>query len=322
MQLSIIIPVYNAENYLCRCFSSIYKQPVPHDCFEVIAVNDSSKDNSLKILYELQKQYGNVSVIKQENLGVSAARNRGIEESKGKYVLFLDADDELTEGSLCNICDYLGERNIDMLMTRQLIKENGVIKYDNTPPLEENRSYSGVEAYKCGFVRTNAGGGICRAEFLRKNNILFPVGVTNGEDSIFFALVQVYAQSLVFYNLPVYLINVISDSATRNNDSSKGKKLINSIKTARYIKDTIEAKDEQKGVFEYALYQLISNTIAFYSQSRGLSYRSFIKSIDMSKVLPLDVSHMYMMRRKAQILNFSFPLFYFLSWIKNYKRVV
>lgn len=322
MLLSIVIPVYNAEKYLYRCFSSIYNQVISRDCFEVIAVNDGSKDNSLEILYELQKQYGNVSVIEQDNLGVSAARNTGIEASQGKYVLFLDADDELIEGSLCCISDYLCERDIDMLMTRQLIKENGVIEYDNKPPLEENRNYSGVEAYKCGFVRTNAGGGICRVEFLRKHDIIFPLGVTNGEDSIFFALVQVYAQSLEFYNLPVYLINVISDSATRNNDSSKGKKLINSIITARYIKDTIEAEDEQKGIFEYALYQLISNTIAFYTQSKDLSYRSFIKSIDISKVLPLDVCHMCMMRRKAQILNFSFPLFYFLSWIKNFKRVI
>lgn len=89
--ISVIIPVYNAEKYLNRCLESVLKQTF-HD-FEVICVDDGSKDNSLKILKQIAKQDDRVSVISQKNGGAAAARNRGLQNAKGQWFCFVDADD-------------------------------------------------------------------------------------------------------------------------------------------------------------------------------------------------------------------------------------
>lgn len=88
---SVIIPVYNVESYLAQCLDSIFAQTV--DLFEVICVDDGSTDNSHKILKEYEKKYDNITIISQKNDGVSTARNRGLKEAKGQYILFIDSDD-------------------------------------------------------------------------------------------------------------------------------------------------------------------------------------------------------------------------------------
>jgi len=89
--ISVIIPVYNAEEYIEKCLRSIINQTYSN--LEIIAVNDGSTDNSGKILSELAKEDERIIVIEQENCGVVTARNRGIETAAGKYVAFVDADD-------------------------------------------------------------------------------------------------------------------------------------------------------------------------------------------------------------------------------------
>ena len=93
MQLSVIIPVYNAERYLCRCLDSVLTQTLRD--IEVVCVNDGSTDGSSEILADFARQDPRVKVLTQENLGQGAARNRGLEAAKGEYVYFMDADDEL-----------------------------------------------------------------------------------------------------------------------------------------------------------------------------------------------------------------------------------
>lgn len=94
--LSIIIPVYNTEKYLRECLDSVVSQKTSY-CFEAICVNDGSTDNSLNILREYSRNYPdiNIRIIDQNNRGFSGARNRGIDEAKGKYLMFLDSDDSL-----------------------------------------------------------------------------------------------------------------------------------------------------------------------------------------------------------------------------------
>lgn len=90
-EISIVMPVYNAEKYLPQMLDSIFQQTFSD--FELICVNDGSKDNSLQILQETAKEHFNMKIINQINKGVSSARNKGLQEAKGKYVYFPDADD-------------------------------------------------------------------------------------------------------------------------------------------------------------------------------------------------------------------------------------
>lgn len=91
VKVSVIIPVYNAEQYLRQCLDSVVKQTLKD--IEIICINDGSTDNSINILREYEKKLNHIFVVDQENSGAGYSRNKGIELSRGKYLSFLDADD-------------------------------------------------------------------------------------------------------------------------------------------------------------------------------------------------------------------------------------
>ena len=93
--ISIIIPVYNSESTLERCLNSIVRQT--YNDLEVIVIDDGSKDESLKIINSFNSRIDNLKIIRQDNSGVSVARNNGIQSAKGEYGLFLDRDDFLDD---------------------------------------------------------------------------------------------------------------------------------------------------------------------------------------------------------------------------------
>ena len=90
-KVSIIVPIYNTEKYLYECINSILKQNLTE--IEIICINDGSSDNSENIIKNFQSKDSRIKYIKQQNQGLSAARNKGILESKSKYVMFVDSDD-------------------------------------------------------------------------------------------------------------------------------------------------------------------------------------------------------------------------------------
>ncbi len=94
--VTIIIPVYNAERTLCKCLDSILAQDF-NNC-EIILVNDGSKDSSLEICKEYESKHQNISVINQNNAGVSSARNAGLDVAKGDWIIFIDSDDYIEVG--------------------------------------------------------------------------------------------------------------------------------------------------------------------------------------------------------------------------------
>ena len=93
MKISLIIPVYNKEDFVVRCIDSLINQS--YEDIEIIAIDDGSTDDSLKILNELEKKDQRMKVFHQDNAGVSVARNRGLLEATGDYVYFIDGDDYL-----------------------------------------------------------------------------------------------------------------------------------------------------------------------------------------------------------------------------------
>lgn len=318
MLISIIIPAYNAEQFIDRCIQSIYKTGPSDKLFEVIVINDGSKDNTLNRLKEISANYDNLIVFNQQNGGVSVARNTGINEAKGEYVLFLDADDELVEGAFKKVCDYLLENKpIDMLVTSQIRNDGKKEWQSEFPSLSEHKKYNGVEAFKNKYIRTNAGGGICRTAFLKEHKISFPEGVKNSEDALFFAHLQVYAESIVYYNLLLYRIYEVVGSASRANVTTIGKEYINTVKAAITIKNNLCTSREKKAIFDCFSYKAISDITFYYTISETLSYCQLKRDVNIKELLPLDVNNMYMFVNKARLINRCYALFYLLSWIKH-----
>ena len=112
--LSVVMPIYNSEKYLVKSIDSVVEQSIGFEKnIQLILVNDGSTDNSEKICLSYKEKYPeNVIYVKQENRGVSAARNKGIEFIKGKYVNFLDSDDCWTVDALEKLTDFF-EKNYD-----------------------------------------------------------------------------------------------------------------------------------------------------------------------------------------------------------------
>lgn len=123
-KVSVIIPVYNTEDYLKECLSSVLNQTF--DDFEVICVNDGSTDSSLQIL-ESYCDSG-IKIIDQENRGLGAARNAALKQCNGEYVLFLDSDDYLDENALQELYQLASQKSLDLLMYKLINFNNETLK--------------------------------------------------------------------------------------------------------------------------------------------------------------------------------------------------
>ena len=99
-QVSVIVPVYNVEDYLKRCLDSLISQTIDKKEMEVILIDDGSTDNSPALCDEYAQKYDYIKVFHVENKGVSNARNFGIDKAQGKYIMYLDSDDYLSKNSV------------------------------------------------------------------------------------------------------------------------------------------------------------------------------------------------------------------------------
>ena len=182
--VSIVVPVYNTQKYLKKCLDSLVEQTVQD--IEIIAVNDGSTDESGMILETYQNQFPKkVKVISQENAGISAARNKGIEAATGKYITFIDSDDSIDLQFCEKMLKKIEEEQLDVAVCDFYEvdedscekKYNKIIDFNSTTVYEESRLLF--------HVNTSPWNKLYRKEFLDDHKILFPLGVKY-EDAVFF----------------------------------------------------------------------------------------------------------------------------------------
>ena len=116
LDLSIIVPVYQVEKYVRQCMESIFRQGLDEDTFEVIIVNDGTKDRSMEVIADIIEQHSNITIINQENQGLSVARNNGIKQAKGTYIFMPDSDDILITNSLRPLLDKAVDTMTDIVV--------------------------------------------------------------------------------------------------------------------------------------------------------------------------------------------------------------
>ena len=112
-QVSVIIPVYNCEKYMGKCVDSVLNQSYQNT--EIVLIDDGSRDNSWKICNQYAKDYKNVRVIHQKNSGVSAARNTGLNNATGEYVMFVDSDDWLSPDTIRVMMNEFEQTELDLV---------------------------------------------------------------------------------------------------------------------------------------------------------------------------------------------------------------
>lgn len=211
MKLSIILPVYNVEEYLEECLESLVNQN--YSQYEIIAVNDGSTDNSLKILKKYQKKYSKVlKVYDKENGGVSTARNYGIEKAKGQYLFFVDSDDYILPNTLTTLDKYIEEKH-DLI----------VFPFIAGPSKEESRPVkvfdTNIDNPHKKYITGMPGpiNKVCKKEIFIKNKILFPVGIYH-EDLATMPKLALHASNIKFLDEPLYFYRERPNSATTNKE--------------------------------------------------------------------------------------------------------
>lgn len=185
MKFSIIIPVYNVEKYLERCLLSVLQQE--YDDYEIIIVDDGSKDKSGLICDEYAEKNERISVMHIPNGGVSNARNVGLKEAKGEFVWFIDSDDYIVPGALQVLDSYLERyKNPDMLLfNAHVVNEEGEIKGNVCCNLKNEKLLTFEKNRDIVFTNTSLWNRIYKLEVIKRANLAFKPRITIGEDLLF-----------------------------------------------------------------------------------------------------------------------------------------
>jgi len=212
--VSIIVPVYNAEKYLEKCISSLLNQNFSD--FELILVNDGSKDNSGKICDEYAKADKRIKVFHKENGGVSSARNRGIDEAGGKYIMFCDSDDYIKE-EFCAPLVSLANEDEDCLVIAGItkIKDDGSLKDDLVCEYSEGTSEVLTNREFCDlYVKLNRKqpfylvnmpyNKLFSKKIIDKHNLRFNTEIHYNEDFIFNLEYLDKVSTVKIYNKSIY----------------------------------------------------------------------------------------------------------------------
>lgn len=190
VNVSIIVPIYNAESYLKRCIESILMQTEKN--IEIILVDDGSEDNSCRICESYKELDERVVFIKQKNAGVSAARNAGIAIAKGKYIGFVDSDDWIESNMYARMLGEAKRSWADVVMCdATTVYSDGSTQVDTITQLSENRILEKSDftpsllleiagsAWRCIYKNDRY------SDKQRKYLLEFPLGVKFSEDRIF-----------------------------------------------------------------------------------------------------------------------------------------
>ena len=175
MDLSIILPVYGVEKYVRTSLQSIFWQGLDEDKFEVIIVNDGTCDRSMEMIADIIGQHKNITVINQENQGISVARNKGVATAKGDYIIMPDSDDLLIADSLPTLLKTALETKADLVVADFLMLGDEEIEHYQPPTnrILKTQEKTGIALfledytpYESYVWRT-----LYRREFLLENNI-------------------------------------------------------------------------------------------------------------------------------------------------------
>ena len=307
MKLSLVIPVYNTEKYLDKCLASCVNQNVGLSDYEIVIVNDGTKDNAMDIALRFQNDYPNIRIYSQENAGLSAARNTGLSHADGDYVWFIDSDDWIEPDSVKFIFEKI-EQNPDVICIQA--REDGST---------EVRNEIG-KTVKCGtdIVMLDSWTDHCvpfyvmKRAFLDRCNLRFHVGILH-EDNEFTPRMLVCAQSVEIIDKPLYNIFLTPNSLARSRNI---KRSYDCLTVARRL-DDFRKERKMQGELNAAFCGIISlvinnafDNIRFFGKEER---KAFDKYLSENKLILENLR--YSRKKKYNIEYRLFKMF------KNYTSV-
>jgi glycosyltransferase involved in cell wall biosynthesis len=214
--ISVIIPVYNGEKFIKPILKSFMKQKDKD--FELIFINDGSKDDSINILNSVKDSSPlKITVIDQKNAGVSAARNAGIKNAKGEFICFCDVDDDVTECYISGMFDVMKNNDVDLVFCKfNTVQSNGNTVSDSTGTgnVIIKNSVDCLKDYLYGRVVPGCWSLMAKKELLTKNDLWFAEGYKLGEDIHMIWRIIACSRNVAYLDKPLYFYHLQENSAT------------------------------------------------------------------------------------------------------------
>ncbi len=208
MKFSLIVPVYNAQSTLCRCLDSIVSQPFSD--YELLLINDGSADASGDICREYADRYPAIRYFEKENGGVSSARNMGLDEVRGEYILFVDSDDFVSDDYFAVLSDALKNKAADLLMFGYR-NFDAISKERDTGEFYENAAVGIAERVSSAMQRylfSSLWSKVFKRQIIERHNIRFANDLAIGEDFAFIFTYAMHIRSIASISDKLYNVDV------------------------------------------------------------------------------------------------------------------
>ena len=279
MQFSVVIPLFNKAPYITRAIGSVLNQTVQD--FEIIVVDDGSTDGGGDIVAEIRDS--RIRLVQQENAGVSAARNKGIEVSKADHIAFLDADDEWKPGFLSAIRDlHCQYPNCGAYATSyDILDPNMILSHPSIKGIPSKKWAGIIPNFFCIVQSTKP---FCSSSIVIPKKVLnhingFPVGVKRGEDKITWVKIGVYYQ-IAFNSCRLSIYHREAENRVCNTIPSDYKKTEFELFLQSILQNSTLPHETKKNLHDYyslALLSRVKNSLLAGQKDYAIRYLKEVK---------------------------------------------
>lgn len=284
--ISIIVPVYNTEPYLKKCVDSLLAQTYKN--IEIILIDDCSTDKSRSLCYELQKQNNNILVVcHDENCGLEATRNSGLENAKGDWIMFLDSDDTFENNAAEDMVNFAISNNCDVVLAPYKIFQNGVEK--KMEAKISTGSYTSKE-FASHFltdiewgVISCIGSKIYKKSFIDEYHLRFDRQYKYNEDAAFIYTALYNCNTVGYADIPFYNYIIRTEGSIQS--SYRINLYSNLQKTKELLRKYLKSNDAFKGKIynEYIKGEDDLISVALINEARYKGYTSFKREFEIIK---------------------------------------
>lgn len=300
--VSIIIPVYNSETTLRRCLESVINQSISD--WELILVDDGSNDKSGEICDEYAEKNQRIKVFHKKNGGVSSARNIGLDNAKGKWIVFIDADDLVKESYLANLLEH-SQKQVDLVISYAEIHNGDNINKESYPSkLIDDTNFESMFIENDMNWHTSPWSKLYKRSIIEEHRLRFCEGMHIGEDAVFLYSYMLYSNQIYISNDTDYCYFAYNEGSLTKRVNS----LDSEILAYNQIRTIIESMISKKTIKNFIALRNLNWLIASYQRRvlNALYYNKVQKQNRLSILRDMDwnyyIRHIYSNSLKEKIL--------------------
>lgn len=302
IDVTVIVPVYNVEQYLARCLQSLVEQDYDKSKIEILVIEDRSTDKSKEIVEQYAKEYSFITPkYLEKNQGVSYARNRGIKEAQGNFIMFCDSDDYYEKNTISKFMEIVNTKNADFVMANYYISyENKDIKVDVSNYFSKDMI---TKKEIISYMTLTSCSKLIKKSIFIDNNIYYPEDIKRCEELTVIPIVAYLAQKPIFINETLYHYYQRKVSVSNNNVGKRKEEFdFFDITFARFV-EQIDQKTYQQEIEFKAIEQLLYGKLLVMLKAK-ISKKEIIDEIEKFKMrYPKFLENQYLKKySKAKVI--------------------